>query len=115
MMLTCTARKKKVAEKKAVLSATAGRKISTLAPQRICILNDFGGETHGANRMSIDLNLEHLPVPPRKKDFRIGAVGAGFIMRDIHLVAYKNAGFNVVAIASKDPSEARATAELRGV
>ena len=52
--------------------------------------------------MNIDLNLEHLPVLPRKKDYRIGAIGAGFIMRDIHLVAYKNAGFNVVAIAAKD-------------
>ena len=38
--------------------------------------------------MGIDLNLEHLPVPPRRKDYRIGAIGAGFIMRDIHLVAY---------------------------
>jgi predicted dehydrogenase len=65
--------------------------------------------------MAIDLNLEHLPVPPGKKDFRIGAVGAGFIMRDIHLVAYQNAGFKVVAIASRDPATARATAELRGV
>jgi predicted dehydrogenase len=65
--------------------------------------------------MSIDLNLEHLPVPPRKKDVRIGAIGAGFIMRDIHLVAYKNAGFNVVAIASKEPAGTRAAAELRGI
>ena len=62
--------------------------------------------------MNIDLNLEHLPVPPRKKDYRIGAIGAGFIMRDIHLVAYQNAGFNVVAIASKD---ADAGARDRGI
>jgi predicted dehydrogenase len=65
--------------------------------------------------MAIDLNLEHLPVPPHKKDFRIGAVGAGFIMRDIQLVAYRNAGFNVVAIASRNPATARETAELRGI
>ena len=38
--------------------------------------------------MEIDLNLEHLPPLPRRRDFRIGAIGAGFIMRDIHLVAY---------------------------
>ena len=36
-------------------------------------------------------------------------------MRDIHLVAYKNAGFNVVAIAARDAEQARATAELRGI
>jgi len=65
--------------------------------------------------MEIDLNLEHLPLLPRKRDYRIGAIGAGFIMRDIHLVAYQNAGFNVVAIASKDTEQARATAALRGV
>ncbi len=65
--------------------------------------------------MKVDLNLEHLPVLPHKRDFRIGAVGAGFIMRDIHLVAYQSAGFRVAAIASKDPVEARAAAALRGV
>jgi len=65
--------------------------------------------------MNIDLNLEHLPLLPRRRDFRIGAIGAGFIMRDIHLLAYENAGFNVVAISSRDPAQARATAELRGI
>ena len=65
--------------------------------------------------MDIDLNLEHLPVFPRRKDYRIGAIGAGFIMRDIHLVAYRNAGFNVVAISARDIDQARATAELRGI
>ncbi|MDR3674896.1 MAG: Gfo/Idh/MocA family oxidoreductase [Acidobacteriota bacterium] len=65
--------------------------------------------------MNIDLNLQHLPLLPHKRDFRIGAIGAGFIMRDIHLVAYKNAGFNVVAITAKDEEQARATAELRGI
>ena len=65
--------------------------------------------------MDIDLSLQHLPVPPRRKDYRIGAIGAGFIMRDIHLVAYKNAGFNVVAISARDIDQARATAELRAI
>ena len=65
--------------------------------------------------MDIDLNLDHMPRPPAKKDWRIGAIGAGFIMRDIHLVAYANAGFNVAAIASAEPEETRATAELRGI
>ena len=37
------------------------------------------------------LTIRHLP---RRKDWRIGCVGAGFIMRDCHLVAYRNAGFN---------------------
>ena len=65
--------------------------------------------------MGVDLELEHVAPLPRKKDFRIGAIGAGFIMRDIQLVAYKSAGFNVVAIASKVPAETREVAELRGI
>lgn len=58
-----------------------------------------------------DPPLEHKPRLPRRKDFRIGCIGAGFIMRDCHLVAYRQAGFNPVAIASRDPAHARAVAE----
>ena len=65
--------------------------------------------------MTIDLNLEHIRPPAKKKDYRIGVVGAGFIVRDCHLVAYRNAGYNVVAITSLPPEEARAVAKLRGV
>jgi predicted dehydrogenase len=62
-----------------------------------------------------DLQLDYLPRLPRRKDFRIGCLGAGFIMRDCHLVAYRQAGFNPVAIASRDPAHARAVAELHGI
>jgi predicted dehydrogenase len=63
----------------------------------------------------MDLSLNYLPRLPRRKDWRIGCIGAGFIMRDCHLVAYRQAGFNSVAIASRDPAHGRAVAELRGV
>jgi predicted dehydrogenase len=62
-----------------------------------------------------NLELDFRPHLPRRKDFRIGCVGAGFIMRDCHLVAYRQAGFNPIAIASRDPSHARAVAELHGI
>ncbi|MGD0923134.1 MAG: Gfo/Idh/MocA family oxidoreductase, partial [Terriglobia bacterium] len=65
--------------------------------------------------MTVDLNLEHVPPPPKKKDYRIGAMGAGFIMRDCHLVAYHNAGYNVVAITAQPPEQAREVAQLRGI
>jgi predicted dehydrogenase len=65
--------------------------------------------------MTIDLNLEHLAPAPKKKAYRIGAIGAGFIMRDCHLVAYGHAGYNVVAITSAQPDEAREVAQARGV
>jgi len=32
--------------------------------------------------MPLDLSLNYLPRLPRRKDFRIGCIGAGFIMRD---------------------------------
>ena len=41
------------------------------------------------------------PVLPKRKDFRIGCIGSGFIMRDCHLVAYRAVGFNAHAIASR--------------
>ncbi len=55
--------------------------------------------------------LTYLPRLPRRKDFRIGCAGAGFIMRDCHLVAYRHAGFNPVAIASRRPERAREAAQ----
>ena len=64
---------------------------------------------------AIDLDLNYLPKLGQKTDYRIGAIGAGFIMRDVHLAAYEEAGFNVVAIASRTPANARACAELRGI
>lgn len=63
----------------------------------------------------LDLTLDYLPRLPQRKDFRIGCAGAGFIMRDCHLVAYRQAGFNPVAIASRDPAHARLAAEQHGI
>ena len=47
----------------------------------------------------MQLNI-HSP-PPARLDWRIGCIGSGFIMNDCHLVAYRKAGFNPVAIASR--------------
>ena len=40
------------------------------------------------------LDLDYLPRLPRDKQVGIGCIGAGFIMADCHLVAYRQAGFN---------------------
>jgi predicted dehydrogenase len=58
----------------------------------------------------LDVSLNYLPRLPQRRDFRIGCVGAGFIMRDCHLTAYQQAGFNPVAIAARDPAKAQAVA-----
>src|SRR5205085_2087902 len=63
----------------------------------------------------MDLSLDYLPRLPRRKDAGIGCVGAGFIMRDCHLVAYRQASFNPVAIASRNPTRAREVAATHAV
>ena len=55
---------------------------------------------------NMDLKI-HSPLPQRK-DFRIGILGAGFIVNDCHLPAYRKAGFNPVAIASRTREHADA-------
>src|SRR5258706_5090993 len=52
----------------------------------------------------------HAPRP-RRKDFRIGILGSGFIVNDCHLVAYRKAGFNPVAIASRNREHAKSVAQ----
>ncbi len=59
--------------------------------------------------------LDYLPRLPRRRDYRIGCLGAGFIMRDCHLVAYRQAGFNPVAIASRNPATAKEAASRHGI
>ncbi len=64
---------------------------------------------------AVDTNLEHCAPPPARKDFAIGAIGAGFILRDVHLVAYGRAGYHVAAIASRTPAAAQEAARMRGI
>jgi predicted dehydrogenase len=47
----------------------------------------------------------------RVNDLRIGAIGAGMIMAECHLAAYHEAGFPVVAIASRTKANAAKVAE----
>ena len=64
---------------------------------------------------TLDLAGRVGPDLPPKTDYHIGCIGAGFIMKDIHLVSYNEAGFDVVAIASRTPANARTAAEERGI
>ena len=60
--------------------------------------------------------LDFTPdAPIRCRDFRIGCIGSGFIMADIHLAAYKTAEFPVVAIASRTREKAEAVAARWGI
>src|SRR5437773_715905 len=61
----------------------------------------------------MELNI-YSPLPQRK-DFRIGILGSGFIVNDCHLVAYRKAGFNPVAIASRTRAHAVAVGERHAI
>ncbi len=56
------------------------------------------------------------PDPPiRSRDLKIGCIGAGMIMAECHLAAYKEAGFPVAAIASRTRENAAKVAERWGI
>ena len=56
------------------------------------------------------IELHHLPVLPRKRDFGIGICGTGGIVNDAHLPAYRKAGFNVVGVFDRNREAAERTA-----
>lgn len=58
-----------------------------------------------------DPNLDPVTALPIDRSVGIGCIGAGFIMADCQLVAYRQAGLNPVAIAARDSAKARAVAD----
>src|SRR4051812_47990151 len=67
-------------------------------------------------RVLDDLNLDYeVPLDGDLNQFGIGVIGAGFIVRDCHLVAYQQAGFRVLGIASRNPERAAEVAATRGI
>jgi predicted dehydrogenase len=63
----------------------------------------------------MNLDLAAQPQMPRNLTRKIGIVGAGFIVNDCHLVAYRKAGFNPVAIASRTRARAEAAGLRHGL
>ncbi len=57
------------------------------------------------------LPLDYLPRLPQNREIGIGCIGSGFIMADCHLVAYRQAGFNPVSIASRNRTNSQAVAD----
>ncbi len=58
---------------------------------------------------------DYLPRFPSNRDVAIGCVGAGFIMDECQLVAYRAAGFRPVAIASRSREHAEAVAHRHAI
>jgi predicted dehydrogenase len=61
------------------------------------------------------MDLLIQPPLPKKRDFRIGILGSGFMVNECHLPAYRKAGFNPVAIASRNRRSAEQTAQRHGL
>lgn len=59
--------------------------------------------------------IRYAPKMPRRKKVPIGCIGAGFIMADCHLKAYRQAGFLPVAIASRSVDRAQQVAKRYGL
>src|SRR3954465_14665508 len=62
----------------------------------------------GANGFQPDVEV-------RTRKYKIGCVGAGMIMAECHLAAYKEAGFQVAAIPSRTKHHAAQVAECWGI
>jgi len=61
----------------------------------------------------MDLHIQ--PPLPEKRDFRIGILGSGFVVNECHLPAYRKAGFNPVALASRSRRNAEQAAQRHGI
>ena len=61
------------------------------------------------------LDVHYLPHLPRDKSIGIGCIGSGFIMADCHLVAYRQAGFNPVAIAARNMERTKQVATRHAI
>lgn len=59
--------------------------------------------------------LDIAPRLPRDGSPGIGCIGTGFIMADCHLVAYRQAGFNPVAIAGRNRDRAAEVAQRHAI
>jgi predicted dehydrogenase len=59
--------------------------------------------------------LRYSPPTPHRKDFRIGILGSGFIVNDCHLISYRRAGLNPVAIASRSRDKAAQVAARHSI
>jgi len=66
-------------------------------------------------RQDLQAQLEAAAQPPIGPfPFRVGIIGAGFIVRDVALPAYAAAGVPIAGVASRDPRHAAATVAQAG-
>jgi len=69
----------------------------------------------GINTLLSDIQRATEPIPVMRRDWRIGCIGAGFIMKDCHLVAYRDLGFSATAITSKEREISQEVADIYNI
>ncbi len=66
--------------------------------------------------MELEPPLDYqFPLDGDFHQWSIGVIGAGFIVRDCHLPAYRAAGFHVAGICSRTAARASEVADARGI
>jgi predicted dehydrogenase len=65
--------------------------------------------------MSVNDELDYRPEMPSDRSVAIGCIGSGFIMADCHLVSYREAGFNPIAITSRRRERANDVASRHAI
>jgi len=65
-------------------------------------------------RLTFPWPVPYKPSVPKDRRVGVGIIGAGVIVRNAHLPAYRDMGLNVVAICDTDAGNAQRAAELAG-
>lgn len=80
------------------------------------VSHDSSGTSTSVSSTDTSAAEKYAPdVEIRAKSQRIGVIGAGMIVADVQLAAYAEAGFDVIAIASRTEANASAVAERYGI
>jgi len=61
--------------------------------------------------MNFSFELDLLPSLENRKSYKIGLIGAGFIVKECHIPAYRKAGYPIAGIASRNGESAVSVAE----
>lgn len=76
---------------------------------------DDGKLNMEAEMLAAQIQKATEPLPVKHTDWRIGCIGAGFIVNDCHLPAYGDLGFKVAAIASKHREKSEQVAKAHNI
>src|SRR5690606_26284406 len=90
--------------------------IGNLSQDRLHFIGPGGTTLAGVKEQRMSDSMGFIPDPKvRTNSLKIGCIGAGMIMAECHLAAYKPAGFTVAAIPSRTRANAKTVATRWGI